>query len=996
MPIPKTRRTPLFAFCLLLASGTLDRANAQSEQIQSPTVTLDPFQVTTSNDKGYGELNSNSLTMFNTELSKMPVSADVFDQAFLKDVGLDTVEQVLGFYSAGAGQFSLSPDTSASNSQYLDRNGNNTFAIRGLQAPTTMLNGFFPAGSGGIAGVGVTSTFDLEKVEVVNGPQSLLYGVSGSGGVINYTLKVAQFNTPARGTASYKVDEYGHKQGILDYGVGYDRFAVRLALIDQTLGGRRVFIGGPMQGDYLQVAVKPFKNTVVTLVGEQQVFDRIYFGGSNQTLTALSTANDARNGQSLVWLLATGQLGAAANGAPTGAGPIPAINWDNVNSLAGVMSREYRDHHLYLATIDTTWTPWLSSQIAAGYKTDTDNRYNGSTVVNYNAPNVTANPTGTWAVSLSASQESVLVEPSRQKTARATLLADNHFFDGNLQSKTVLGTDATRSDNATISAFFVQADSNFSPIVGTSTTNNGYTNLPTLWWAVPNGPVQQPLFNPEQTKITYNGANYVRAVTNYGSPSLISPSNPEGLSGHGSGDFRHTSDIQSGIFLANYLDMFDGKLELLSGMRTGKSYYRNVVEASAPNPPSVLSEKDASFTTFSEGVNVKVHGNLRAYAEVSDSDNPPNSAAFDPYGHPVGIAHGLGEEAGLKYTNPATKLSGWIAVYHANSKNEEYSFTSTIVTDINPSGLNGQYGAASNIVNVNRNTQGVQATLTAAPGNWALRLSAAAGRTKIDTEVKFAQFYNDQFNANSAGVVTYADGTPVYVNPTYNSKGVIAAPQASAPTGYIPLTISMMNSATSPYYANPVAVSSAISASSAVANVLKQVDPVHGAILTGLTGLPISALQIAPNPTSPPPGTIIVTEPGDVSPGSPNYSLNFTGVYTVPGGIFKGLKIGGSSTFAWQTSLYYYYTNGVASGVTQAGAGRTLYTEPTQALFNGIIGYTHKFGRFTFASQVNIANLFNHYHVLYLPSYVNGWNGPNTATIDQQPRVWTWTNTLSF
>ena len=147
---------------------------------KSTTVTLDPFEVQATPDKSYGELNSNSITAFKTELDKMPVSADVFDQAFLNDTGLTTVEQTLEFYSAGSGVFNSQPDTAAPNSQALDRNAT-TASLRGLQAPSTMINGFFPAGGGGITGNGITSPFDLEKIEVINGPQALLYGVSGAG-----------------------------------------------------------------------------------------------------------------------------------------------------------------------------------------------------------------------------------------------------------------------------------------------------------------------------------------------------------------------------------------------------------------------------------------------------------------------------------------------------------------------------------------------------------------------------------------------------------------------------------------------------------------------------------------------------------------------------------------------------------------------------------------------------------------------------------------------
>jgi outer membrane receptor protein involved in Fe transport len=59
-------------------------------------------------------------------------------------------------------------------------------------------------------------------VEVVRGPQGLLYGSSGAGGTINTTSKRANFNR-RNGTASWRIDQYGSKQGQLDYNHGGGR-----------------------------------------------------------------------------------------------------------------------------------------------------------------------------------------------------------------------------------------------------------------------------------------------------------------------------------------------------------------------------------------------------------------------------------------------------------------------------------------------------------------------------------------------------------------------------------------------------------------------------------------------------------------------------------------------------------------------------------------------------------------------------------------------------
>src|SRR5437870_5783190 len=59
------------------------------------------------------------------------------------------------------------------------------------------------------AGTGLNSNFGVERVEIINGPQSLLYGNGGGGGVVNVISKQARFGRPAAGSLKLQVDQYG-------------------------------------------------------------------------------------------------------------------------------------------------------------------------------------------------------------------------------------------------------------------------------------------------------------------------------------------------------------------------------------------------------------------------------------------------------------------------------------------------------------------------------------------------------------------------------------------------------------------------------------------------------------------------------------------------------------------------------------------------------------------------------------------------------------------
>jgi hypothetical protein len=291
-------------------------------------------------------------------------------------------------------------------------------------------------------------------------------------------------------------------------------------------------------------------------------------------------------------------------------------------------------------------------------------------------------------------------------------------------------------------------------------------------------------------------------------------------------------------------------------------------------------------------------------------------------------------------------------------------------------------------INVDRKTQGVQLALTATPtSNWRLRLSAAKTDGTIGTTRSFPILYNDQFYANPAGQVTYRDGSTVFVNPTFN-----ATPIASTAAGAIPLTIAKLSTVGDAYYSNPIAVTGAIGRTSNGGRVLLFVDPVRGPILTGATGLPISAQQI--NPGFKPPGSIITNIAGEKSTGYPEYSMVFTNHYTLPRGPLKGLSVGGTVSLGWGYRQFYYYPNGLAD---PNNSPRSLFMWPTQTRFDGVIGYTRKLGqRHVFSTQLNVGNLFNLYHVLILPNFTTGFSGVQDATFDAQPRSFVWSNTVSF
>jgi len=967
-------------------SGSDSASKEMTQAAVSDVVSLNPFEVQADSSNSYNTLNSNSITRFNVELDKMPLSADIFDQAFMDDVGATGIESMIQSYSAGAGFSGNDPGSTASASTG-DHTGHANMQLRGFTVPYMMRDSLMPVGSffnPGSTGSNYTSNFDIERAEVIEGPQSLLYSSGGGGGVINVVSKQARFGQPATGSLKFQLDQYGSKQEQFDYGFGTKNFAIRVAAIQSNMDTRRVNLSGSLEGYYVQAAVKVPGNTTIRITGEQTTFNQLL--GTNPTLSAASTTADSRNGQYLSYLLATNQTGANtvnAAGVANASGAIDNgyLNWSNVNSYGGWQDDNLTRNTFVLGEADTKWNDWLSTQVSAGYN---DFYYDLSTPsVSFYAPTNASNPNqGSWTVGMTPGD---LVEPGRAKAVRFVALATNNFLNGKAKSQTIVGGDFLRQDAAQLQYAYVQADSNFNPIISpTVTTLGGRTLMAKQYFTINNGIVPYTFFGPRSPQVSLGGVNYVRQLENIVNPALVTAANPMGTIGT-SGTYELAKAFNKGWFAVNNTQWFDGKLDTLLGLRFANFFTQTQTASTADSLRPHTHNID-----FDVGLDYALVNGFRVYVSGSNTYYPPEQKGNTPLGQPTQTSSATSEEAGLKWSSPDGRFSGSLSVYHDSGKNEQYSASSTIEYDINPSGLNGLTGTSpSNFVYVNRKAQGVNLTLTANPTpNWRMRLSAADVGGTVETSTSFNQVYNDQFHENSSGQVTYADGTLVYVPATYNSK----APTVTSTTaGAVPLTVSMMNSPSSVYYANPINPSGAISPSSAVFTVLKTVDPVHGSITTGVNGLPISSIQITPSFTVP--GVINVTQAGDKTVGFPQLSANFTNIYTISTGAFKGVELGGTLAGQWKYAEYYYYPLGVTNSIQ-----RSLYSLPGGGRFDLIVGYTHKFRRVTFATQLNIFNMTNHYSIIVLPSETNGWATLTSlqARYSQNPRSYTWSSAIKF
>jgi len=138
-----------------------------------PTVLLPDFDVSSNRDVGYGARDSMGATRMDVDLDKTPTTVVVLDQEFLKDLGALEPNTALAFVSG----------MNNASTQYTGQ-----IAIRGFnQAGVTYRDGL--PQSTAVNGTQLVDMADIERIEVIKGPEGVLYGSEAGGGVVNSVTK---------------------------------------------------------------------------------------------------------------------------------------------------------------------------------------------------------------------------------------------------------------------------------------------------------------------------------------------------------------------------------------------------------------------------------------------------------------------------------------------------------------------------------------------------------------------------------------------------------------------------------------------------------------------------------------------------------------------------------------------------------------------------------------------------------------------------------------
>jgi outer membrane receptor protein involved in Fe transport len=207
-PLPTTNST----------TTTTTTTTTTSDSSSSAAVQLDPFTVTTSKDKGYAATNEISGSRVDSAIKDIPIPIQVITSEFISDIGATNLRDSLAYSgvmlntqndleNSGGTYGSPYGPGGVNNPQGLTSNINQVqLKIRGFVTTNTLRDGFLRGSS--------TDSINIDRIEVVSGPNALLYGTGNFGGVVDYLIKTPQ--DQQQGALTLSVGTYDFLRGALD------------------------------------------------------------------------------------------------------------------------------------------------------------------------------------------------------------------------------------------------------------------------------------------------------------------------------------------------------------------------------------------------------------------------------------------------------------------------------------------------------------------------------------------------------------------------------------------------------------------------------------------------------------------------------------------------------------------------------------------------------------------------------------------------------------
>ncbi|MGH8020357.1 MAG: TonB-dependent siderophore receptor [Opitutaceae bacterium] len=227
------------------------RAAAASDGANGDTVTLSPFVVRSEKDNGYQAQNTLSGTRLNSSLANIPASIQVLTKELLLDLNVTDYEGYLNFATNAGRDFS--DITGLASVQQ----GNNQVRIRGFTG-AEITRDFFLSQTR-------SDRFSIERYEVSRGPNSILFGIGGPGGVVNSSSKIARIDSRQQDQVRTTAGSWDNFRAELDFNrtLLRQKLAVRTNFLFEDKEGWRDYEFQKRLGVAVAATWQPWRNTQV-------------------------------------------------------------------------------------------------------------------------------------------------------------------------------------------------------------------------------------------------------------------------------------------------------------------------------------------------------------------------------------------------------------------------------------------------------------------------------------------------------------------------------------------------------------------------------------------------------------------------------------------------------------------------------------------------------------------------------------------------------------
>jgi iron complex outermembrane receptor protein len=630
-------------------------ATAKVAAADEETIKFNPFVVSTDKDSGWTATNTISGSRVNTAIKDLPIPIQVITKEFIRDIGATDLRSSLAYSSSiqlktqndmentggGGYQPSAYGAGGVNNPEGLTANPNQVqLKIRGFVTNNVLRDGFLRASS--------TDTVNLDRVEVVSGPNSLLYGTGNFGGVVDYLTKQPQ----------------SKQQGTMDFSYGTNNF--KRVQLDVT---------GPISvSNHLDYRLGGAIEDTDTHIDDQKLYHwmlapSVSWKPTETTVLLFDTelSSSAQKG-----------FGFQAMRAAIGTGGTP-INNDQIESIAFFFPTGADPRTFNLSGPDTFNKQQVSNievKLTQELVRESDSFPEVNLLIGYNHNNTSMQAQyvdGQITGPIALGQPGYGVSSTVVTTVLANSLGGLGSNNGNLTFGTFPHSVGKYSWGQTNSD--TTRDQERLELTARKVLFSG------KWYHLDD----QVLAGVSQIKNVDNSNSYITDKSGIGGYSYIDPNKLTpivfGKQGDGSADpALFQNDVNNinvgwdnGLYLNNYLKMIDlggvpNRLILMNGIRRDKidKFTSDTSIASPGGTPSTASGSASQITvkSYQNGISLAITKSLSIYGLKAQGIQPNFNGLHDATnGGPVGVDTAKSDEIGIKFDLLEGKLSGTISHY---------------------------------------------------------------------------------------------------------------------------------------------------------------------------------------------------------------------------------------------------------------------------------------------------------------------------------------------